>query len=253
MNRIVVLGVLLGLLLSGYGFAQSDRSEEVRRLMVGLESASRVQRINSAKIISRSGLQDQALYLTIADLLKAGYTREYEKDHADEMSWMCKALAASGEPQYRELLDEIVAKSPSLKLKRYAKQSSELIDHYAQRSKILNATDAWDEELSAEENRFVSMLKSDDIGLRRDAAKVIVRNLENDEKVFTAAASALSDMSKDLHSHSNNQYVDTMSWLCKALAASGDSKYIEVLEQVHGNTQNLKLRSYALKALNTLK
>lgn len=251
MTRIVMLGVVLCLLLPSYGFAQLDRSEEVSKYMAGLESASRVQRVNSAKLISRSGLQDRILYLKIADLLKAGYLREYEKDHTDEMSWLCKALAASGDPQYRELLGEIAAKSPSMKLQRYAKQSSELIDQNAQRSRILNATEAWDAELSTEENRLVSMLKSADIGLRRDAAKIIIRNLDSDEKVFAAAASALSDMSNK--SHPDSSYVDTMSWLCKCLAASGDGQYIGVLEQVHGNTQSLKLRTYASKAIKVLK
>ena len=251
MKRIVVLLAVIYLLLSGAVFAQSGRSEEGLKLMAGLESASQTQRINTAKVISRSGLTDQALYRKLAEMLKAGYSRKYEKDHADEMSWLCKALAASGDRQYRELLDEVATKSPSLKLQRYARQSSELIDQYAQRSKILNATDAWDAELSAEENRLVSMLRSADIGLRKDAAKIIVRTLATHDKVFAAAASALSGMSNALHSADSD--VDTMAWLCKALAASGSAEYIELLEQVQGNTQNLKLRSYAAKAINALK
>lgn len=251
MKSVVVLGVLLSLLLPGYGYAQNDRSEEINILMAGLESASRVQRVDSAKTISRSGIQSQALYQKVSDLLKAGYAREYEKENADEMSWMCKALAASGDPQYRELLDEVAEKSPSIKVKRYAKESSRLIDTYAQRSQILNATEDWDGDLSAEENRIINMLKSDDVGLRRDAAKVLVRNPENDEKVFAAAAFALSSMSKEIPSDSLS--IDTMSWLCKALAASGDEKYVETLEQVRDNTQSHKLKSYATKALKVFK
>lgn len=251
MKRIGVLLAVIYLLLSGSVFAQPGRSEEARKLIAGLESASQTQRINTAKVISRSGLTDQALYRKIADLLKAGYSRQYEKDHADEMSWLCKALAASGDLQYRELLDEVATKSPSLKLQRYARQSSELIDQYAQRSQILNATDAWDAELSAEENRLVSMLKSEDIGLRKDAAKTMVRALGTSEKVFAAAASALSGMSNAPLSAKSD--VDTMAWLCKALAASGSDEYIELLEQVQDNTPNQKLRSYADKAINALK
>ena len=131
MKRIVVLGMFFSFLLAGYGLAQIDRVEEVKNLMAGLESSSQVKRINSAKIITRSGLRDQGLYVKVADLLRAGYMQEYEKQHADEMSWMCKALAASGDQQYRALLDEVATKSPSVKVKKYAKESSSQIDDYA--------------------------------------------------------------------------------------------------------------------------
>ncbi len=251
MKVLIACGLFLGLLLPVNGFAQADRSGEVQNLIAGLESASQVQRVNAAKVISRSGLQDHAMYRMIADLLKAGYSAKYEKKHADEMSWLCKALAASGDQQYRELLDEIAAKAPSIKLKKYAKQSAGLIDHYAKQNQILNSTETFDDELSAEDNRLVSMFNSDDVGLKRDAAKIALRNFANDEKVYAAAASALSRMAKDFHF--NSQYVDTMAWLCKALAASGDNKYIETLEQVHDATQSVKLRSYASKALAALK
>ena len=275
LSRIVVLVVCLGFLLPGCLFAQPDRKDEVSRLMVGLESASQVQRVKSAKVISRSGLQDQGLYVKVADLLSAGYMQKYEKEHADEMSWMCKALAASGDQQYRELLDEVATKAPSIKEKKYAKESLKMIDTYAKKNKIMNSTEGDDQNLSAKQNRLINMLRSDDIGLRRDAAKDIVRNYESDEKVFSAAATALSDMSKDFHSedrpadavdiynqhsfdtpkgpHLSSLQVDTMAWICKALAVSDDKKYIDLLEHVHDNSPSHKLRSYASKALKALK
>jgi hypothetical protein len=251
MKFIIVAGVLSGLLLSGPCLAQSDRSNEVQQLQAGIESISRVQRVNAAKIISRSGLQDQVLYQKISEILKKGYTRKYEKDLSDEMSWMCKALAASGDLQHKDLLNEIAQKAPSTKLQRYARQSSELIEQYAERSKVLNSADSWDDQLSGEENRLVNMLKSNDVTLKRDAAKIIVRNFKTDEKVFGAVASALKELSEKAKSDSVS--IDTMAWLCKALAASGNNKYLEDLESVRAKTQSVKLQTYTAKAIKALK
>jgi hypothetical protein len=75
--------------------------------MAGIESTSWVRRVEAAKIIARSGLQDLLLYQKIAGLLVAGYTLEDEKNHTDEMAWMCKALAASGDPAYREAFMQV--------------------------------------------------------------------------------------------------------------------------------------------------
>lgn len=250
MRMIVVFGVIWGVLLSSFGFAQPDRTEEISRLIAGIESTSWVRRVDTAKKIARSELQDQLLYQKIADLLKVGYRQKPENNHTDEMAWMCKALAASGDPAYRGLLDEIAANAPSAKLRKYAEQSSGLIDRYAQRRKILSTTDDWDDDLSTTENKLISMLKSDDIDLRRDAARTIVRTFTVHEKVYSITAATLTDMSTNFQS--NNLYVDTMAWLCKALAASHNVKYAEVLEQIIDTTQNSKLRAHASKALNAL-
>jgi len=249
-NYVVFIGALFCLLIAGISFAQPDRSTEIDALLAGLESASSVKRVNAAKIISRSGLTDQNLYAKIATLIKDGYLAGTEPNHVDEMAWLCKALAASGNDKYRPLLEEVAENAPSEKLKSYAKQSSELIEGYAQRSLILNQSDAWDDNLSAEENRLLNMLNSDNINLKRDAAKMIVRRLKTDTKVFDTAAETLIDMGKDFQYE--NTYVDTMAWLCKALAASGDRKYVATLEQVISTSDNSKLRTYASKALNSL-
>jgi len=246
---VVFWGILFCLLLAGNSFSQPDRSSEVQSLLTGLESASSVKRVNAAKIISRSGLTDQNLYEKVASLLKEGYNAGTEANHVDEMAWLCKALAASGNDEYRPLLEEVAANAPSEKLKSYAQQSNGLIEEFAERSRILNQSDTWDESLSAEENRLINMLTSDNVSLKRDAAKLIVRRLNTSFKVFDTVAATLVEMGKNFQS--DNTYVDTMAWLCKALAASGDRKYIATLEQVVATNDNSKLKTYASKALNS--
>jgi len=243
---IVLLGITF-CLFSVTGFAQTNRSSEVEALMAGLDSPSISKRINASKVISRSGLTDQALYTKVATLLREGYAAKTDADHIDEMAWLCKALAASGDSQYRPLFEEIAANTPSSKLERYAKQSHTLIEEYAQRSRILNETKTWDESLSTEDNRLINMLNSDNVALKRDAAKMIVRNIKTDEKVFAAAAAALNAMA--VESHPDSTSVDTMAWLCKSLAASGNSKYVVTLQKIHDDTSSSKLKMHASKAL----
>lgn len=252
---IVLWGIAFSLLLSGACLAQTDRSAEVQALMAALDSASSSKRVNAAKVISRSGLTDQELYNKIATLLKNSYATKTDSDHIDadhidEMAWLCKALAASGDSQYRPLFEEIAAATPSSKLKHYAEQSNSLLEEYAQRSRILNETKSWDDSLSAEDNRLVNMLNSDNVALKRDAAKAVVRNFNTDAKVFAAAAAALTTMFAENNLSSTR--ADTMAWLCKALAASGDKKYIEILQQIHDGTSNTKLLTYTSKALQAL-
>ena len=94
------------------------------------------------------------------------------------------------------------------------------------------------------------MLESADIGMRREAAKTIVLHITFNDKVYAVTAATLSEMAKEFNPSSQN--IDTMAWLCKALAASGDKKYVEVLEQLVENAKSAKLKSYASKSLKAL-
>ncbi len=250
MKRIVVVGMFLSLLLSGFSFAQSDRRDEIQQLLTSLESTSQLQRVKAAKIISRGGLNDESLYLKIAEIIKAGYLQMPEKALTDEVSWMCKALAASGDMKHKELLDTVAADAKSMKVQRYAKQSSELFDRYVQRNQILNSAENWDDELSAEENRLLNMLRSDDVVFKRDAAKIIVRKLQVDPKVYTAVSATLTQMTENFDNE--HVYVDTIAWLCQALAASGDSQYLATLENLRETVSNTKVRTFAKKGIKAL-
>lgn len=251
MKRIMtVAGFVLCLALASAGYAQTDRTQEVETLLNVLDSGSSTQRVKTAKVITQAGIEDQALYEKVAALLRDGYAKSSDSDHVDEMSWLCKALSASGDPRYEVLLNEIAEQAPSSKLRHYAKQSIGMIEEYAERIQILKSTETWHADLSIEENRLLNMLNSDKLQLKRDAAKSIVRSNNFHNKVYEVVASQLLEMADD--TSWNTDKVDTMAWLCKALAASGNSKYKATLRQVESKADNPKLKMYASRALKQL-
>jgi len=104
--------------------ANSSQSAEVDKYIQMLGSTSFKTRIDAAKLITRSGITDSRLYTIINEkLLTELNTKGLNKDHIDEMSWMCKALASYGMTEYKQTLNEIIENSSSMKLQKYAKQS----------------------------------------------------------------------------------------------------------------------------------
>lgn len=245
----ILWGLSLLLMLTSVAFGQVDRSGEAAALMKGLESTSRGARIDAAKRITQAGLTDGALYDRVAVLLQAGYGEAVEANAVDEMAWLCKALAASGDTRHQPLLEEVATRAPNPKLQKYARQSIDSFAEYQERIRVLNTTSGWNAALPAEENRLVGMLGSESPELKRDAAKTIVRDSPMAEAVYDATGSALTGM---LAAGSlDNLSVDTMAWLCKALGASGNSKYAPALEQVAASG-NKKLAKFANAALQEL-
>ena len=249
-KHAIVFGILLSLFFAGTVSGQPDRGAEVDSLLRGSPPPVGSSGSIPPKSSAAQGLTDPRLYARLAALLKEGYAGAVDADPVDEMAWFCKALAASGDADYRPLLQEVAAHAPTDKLKHYAEQSNALIEDYAKRNQVLNATESWDASLSVEENRLLNMLASSDSNLKRDAAKLIVRRPRVDPKVFAAAAAALTGMAGDNPGDALD--IDTMAWLCKALAASGDHTYVAPLQQVMEKTESQKLKDYAAKAMKAL-
>lgn len=115
---------LMIIFLNISALANSSQSADADKYIQMLESTSLKTRLDAAKFISRSGITDSRLYAIINEkLLTELNTKGLNKDHIDEMSWMCKALAASGMTEYKQTLREIIENSSSMKLQKYAKQS----------------------------------------------------------------------------------------------------------------------------------
>lgn len=231
--------------------AQNDRSSEIAQQMASLDSPATNQRIKAAKIIARSGFDNEALYQKIARILEAGYTQKGGSKHIDEMAWMCKALAASGDIRYTDLLTEVARNSPNRKLQGYAKKSVAQIGNYAKRKEVMGSDYSWNKKLTDEENRLVSMLRSGDHKIMRDAAKIIYRGQLLSSPVYQEVAQAISSMQSTIGS--SRIHSDTLAWLCKALSTSGDAKYAKVLQGVIDNSHSTSLTNHAQKSLANLR
>ncbi len=251
-QTIFFLGIM-GILLSGLPAAwASDRTAEVNTFITMLESDSLKTRIDAAKQITRSGLTDPGLFNMIQEKLLTESTQNLgNSKHVDEMSWMCKALASSGNMEYLETLTNIGTTSPSKKLKRYAKQSAEQLSVHAERNRLLADETNMDPSLSPEVNRYIIMLKSNDPVLKRDASKSIYRSHFTEEKLYDVVSDELLK-GYPLTSSRDRNYSDSMAWMCKALGASGMTKYKSTLTEVLEKCTSEKLKKYARQSLGNL-
>ena len=231
--------------------AQTDRSTEVAMYMNMLKSNNVAQRTEAAKKISGSGLTDPKLFNTINVMLLERYQSDPNKGiHIDEMAWLCKALASSGMSEYETTLQKVADTTSSQKLRKYAIQSLERIDEYAEKNKIMAGTQYAAPGQAPEVTRYITMLKSDMPSLKKEAAKKIYRSNLTNPRLFQVVN---EEILKSLQSSESDQYdVDTMAWLCKALASSGMSEYKTTLQKVIDTTLDKKLRKYAKQALDML-
>lgn len=99
-------------------------------------------------------------------------------------------------------------------------------------------------QLSAEQAKYIRMLEAGERE-QKDAAKLLVKAKYRDTTVLDVAERVL------LRSYQTADD-DTMSWLCKALGASGQGKYKATLSKVATSATSRKLKGYAEKSLEQL-
>lgn len=244
-GQIFIFAITL-ILINGAVLVHADQSEEVDKYLNMLSSDSSKTRIDASKYISRSGLTDPKLFNFVEKKLLEEYQSNVtDPKHIDEMAWLCKALASSGNEEYRSTLQEVIDKTSSAKLKKYAKQSINLIKEHARKNKIFAESAYSEDGMSPQAARYMSMLKSGEIPMIKDAAKNLYRNRIDDQRVYDTASEVLLEMFRQ--KSSTSQKTDTMSWLCKALGASGISKYKDILDTIINETSDYKLKSHAIK------
>lgn len=103
---------------------------------------------------------------------------------------------------------------------------------------------------SPDQTKFLRLLESNNVREQRDAARLIERGRIKDPVVLDAVERALLRGYKA--DSSDRDHIDAMSWLCKALGSSGQSKYRSTLSTVAQNAPHKKLKGYAEKSLNEL-
>ncbi|MDY0268421.1 FlgO family outer membrane protein [Trichloromonas sp.] len=101
------------------------------------------------------------------------------------------------------------------------------------------------------ESRYIKMLRSGNLRSKTDAGKLIVREGVKDTAVLDVVEQEL--LKGYLASGNDRAAVEAMSWLCKALGASGNGKYRGTLQAVAQKAPHRKLQKYAQQSLGQLR
>lgn len=101
------------------------------------------------------------------------------------------------------------------------------------------------------ESRYVKLLRSGNLRSKTDAGKLIVREGVKDTAVLDVVEQEL--LKGYLASGDDRAAVEAMSWLCKALGASGNGKYRGTLQTVAQKAPHRKLQKYAEQSLGQLR
>ena len=123
--KYIALVAALAALCVGSLHAQISKSD---LLSQRLASPSSEVRKSVSSDLYGTGVTDKVTITAIAELVaKQLPTVTPEDERADEISWHLKALAASGDAQYRPLIEQAVT-SPSEQVARYAKTALDMLD-----------------------------------------------------------------------------------------------------------------------------
>ena len=192
------------------------------------------------------GIEDDRLYQQLAKTIEANLVPESSKI-ADNVAWLSKGLAASGDDKYKPLLEKM-ATSTDTKLQRYGKESLERLELYKQWNPLIR--DHSSDGLAFEKGLYqvyYNMISSKEPELMRIGAKRIEFERISDPLVLDRLRDRLQEeAARDL---SDRDWVDAVSWMARALAVSGGDAYRQDLLKVGEDAPNRKIARFATKYL----
>ncbi len=234
--------------------ASQDHSSKVDKYIEMLSSNSSTSRVAAAKSIFYSSFTDPKISNKLNDILTENYQpNNINRDYTEEMSWMCKAITVSGSNEYKPTLLNIVQTTQSIKLKKYAKQSINLLSTYVH---TVNSTSTKenqyeDPNLSKEVNRYIRMLRSNNTMQMREAAQSVSFGNYTEKQLYDVIKDEL--LKGYPHTSMDDRYfTDALAWMCKALGASGMGEYKATLTEVIEKSHSMKLQRHAKESLKKL-
>ena len=247
MIRILALFFTLVSLSTVVSALPASVEDELQRHIKVFEGDDTFRQKQVTQTLEWSGLNQASLFDLIEAKLTAQYKTNKNRQDADYLSWMAKALAFSGNEKYRSTLEAVANDAASNKLKRYAKSAQEDLSKHQRLNPIILDESRWDDSQSADMNRFRIMIQSDELELKRMAAKRVHYDHMYDTELLDLFEAQLKANFKS--NSSDHLFVDTWAWVCKAIAGSRKIEYKSTVELVSESAGNKKLRKYAKKYL----
>jgi hypothetical protein len=232
-------------------FTASGASDGLDEYIQIFTDGNAQQQTQASKDLAWAGLSDPRLFDLIENLLLEKYLTVENKYAVDDTAWLAKALAYSGQDQYRATLQTVASDSPQKKIKRHAENSLVQLDNYARWNPIISDASLWNSSKSDEISRYANMLTSGDLELQRIGAKRVHNTHSYDAYLLDILDTEIRE--KYLEANNDSLFIDTVAWMGKALSGSRVVGYMPTIVEVSENAGNAKLAKYATKYLKYYK
>ena len=241
MKRCFLALACLGLLCAR---AMAATPEEDVQQFVDIFAGPVEKHQEAVQALAWKGLSDPRIFdpLEKRILAEAPDARGFNRSDRNRVAHYIRALGFSGNQKY---LSTILAYKDDREYERFSRVASEELIQYEKWNPIISNRATFDPKYSDDVNRVRNMLLSDDVVLKRLAAKrVFFANRE--PELLDLLADALKNNYR--RGPRDNEMVNTLGWLIKGVACTKDPKYVPLLLEVAENAPNKNVQRHAKDA-----
>jgi len=187
------------------------------------------------------GLSDPRIFdpLERRILSESAEARGFNRADRNRVAHYVRALGFSGNPKY---LATILTLRQDNEYERFSRVASEELPQYQKWNPIISDRATFDPKYSDDTNRVRNMLLSDDLVLKRLAAKRVFFGTREPELIDRLAAALKENYQRGA---TDNEITNTLGWLIKGVACTKDPKYIPLLQEVAANAPNKNVQRHA--------
>jgi HrpA-like RNA helicase len=211
------------------------------------ETGTAAQQRTVAKDLPYTGINDTRLFDPMEKRLLDVYLTATGKNEAETAAWLAKGLAYSGLEKYRSTLKLVEQNAGSKKVRKHAAKALSDLDRFIVWNPVINDTSNENPDISEYYNQYANMLRSNIYELKRVGAKKVFYERITNEYLIGIVKQQIEGnyqvITKD------KLQIDTLSWLCKGLAATTLPQYKSTIVKVSEDAASSKVRSNARKYL----
>lgn len=258
------MSALINIVVAGFFILLSQNSiadEEKNRIYIGSLIHGNDPFIqNVAQKLSKISNVDLFVLDVLAETLLRDY-RTVNAENIESILWRCNALGASANARYRAVLLELKNESENKKVSKYAKKALKKlgvddVKQYSGGDIVLSNIKLKYKKVENPYENMRSIAKADYIGgLIHGNSKEVqysIKLLYSNEVTDIEVLDVLSEvLLRDLKS-SDDYVIDGISWGCKVLGASENSRYEAVLSEIKNSAENKKVIKYAKRSVKQL-
>jgi hypothetical protein len=240
-NKLFLVFACLGLLC---GRAAAATPEEDVQRFVAIFAGPEDKHQEAVQALAWMGLSDPRIFDPLEQrvLAESPTARGFNRADRNRIAHYIRALGFSGNPKY---LPTILNFRDDKEYERFSRVAAGELPQYQKWNPIISNRATFDPKYNDDVNRVRNMLLSDDVILKRLAAKRVFFAHREEELIERLADALKSNYRRDPE---DAELVNTLGWLIKGVACTNNPKYIPLLDEVAENAPNRAVQRHAKDA-----